>query len=144
MSILFTYHVNILWGVGLIFVYLIGKVLYKEGPIMEVSFATSKLHKIFNSEKKLRGEYGAQMAAIIQQRMNELAIVENLGVMRSIVGANCHELAQDRKGFLAVRLKHPYRLVFRPDQKPIPHKSDGGLDWDRVVSIEITEVVDYH
>jgi toxin HigB-1 len=111
---------------------------------MEVSFATSKLQKIFNSEKKLRGEYGPQMAVIIQQRMNELVVVENLGVMRSIVGAGCHELSQDRKGYLAVNLKHPYRLVFKPDQKPIPRKPDGGLDWDQVVSVEITEVVDYH
>jgi len=101
---------------------------------MEVTFSTSKLQKTCNSSKKLRGEYGPRMAALIQQRLSELADAPILEDMRHVVGANCHELRQNLKGLLAVNLVHPDRLAFRPADDPIPRHPDGGLDWSRVTS----------
>ena len=63
--------------------------------IMEVTFSTSKLQKICSSSKKLRGEHGARMAALIQQRLFELADAPLLEDMRHVVGANCHESARE-------------------------------------------------
>jgi plasmid maintenance system killer protein len=111
---------------------------------MEVSFTNSKLQKICNSSKKLRGEYGPRMADLIQQRLKELADSETLGDMRFLVGARCHELKQNLKGLLAVDLVHPDRLAFKPADQPVPLKQDGGLDWDRVTGIEVVGIGDYH
>ena len=41
-------------------------------------------------------------------------------------------------------LDHPYRLIFKPDHQPLPRKDDGGLDWDQVTKVLVTEVVDTH
>jgi plasmid maintenance system killer protein len=111
---------------------------------MEVFFANSKLQNLCNSAKKLKGEYGPRMAEIIKQRLIELSNAETLEVMRSISGSHCHELSQNLKGLLAVNLIHPNRLAFKPANKPIPRKPDGGLDWKQVTSIEIVGIGDYH
>ena len=111
---------------------------------MEIQFRNAKLQKLCNSAKKLRGEYGTRMAALIQQRLMELAAAEVLADMRFIVGARCHELAQNFNGHLAVDLVHPDRLVFRPSVRQPPRKPDGGLDWDQVTSIEVVGIGDYH
>jgi proteic killer suppression protein len=111
---------------------------------MEVSFRNSKLHKLCNSGKKLRGEYGARMGELIQQRLVELADAETLEDMRLVVGARCHELTQNLKGWLAVDLVHPKRLAFRPADDPVPRKPDEGLDWTRVTKIEVIGIGDYH
>jgi plasmid maintenance system killer protein len=111
---------------------------------MEVSFEKGKLHKICNSDKKLRGEYGARMAEIIKERLSELVAVEVLADMRTIPRARCHELTGNLKGLLAVDLIHPKRLVFRPFDKPIPRMPDGGLNWSEVRQIEIVGIGDYH
>ena len=110
----------------------------------EVSFSGTRLQKLCNSAAKLRGEYGSRMAALIQQRLSELADAETLSVMRTIPGAHCHELGQNLKGHLAVTLVQPNRLLFRPGDNPIPRKPDGGLDWDQVRSVVIVGVGDYH
>ena len=84
------------------------------------------------------------MAGVIQQRLVELNDAENLEVMRSLPGPKCHELTQNRKGQLAVTLVEPKRLIFQPNHDPVPTNDDGGLDWSKVLKIEIIEIVDYH
>lgn len=87
--------------------------------------------------------YG-QMAKKIVQRMKELKSAKNLAIMRTIPAAKCHELTQNRKGQLAVTVSGNYRLIFSPDHDPVPTKADGGMDWDSITIIEITEIEDYH
>lgn len=81
---------------------------------------------------------------ILRTRLDELDAADTLEQMRHIPQANCHELSQNRKGQIAVNLAHPYRLIFRPGNDPIPTKSDGGLDWTKVNVIEVSEISDYH
>ncbi|MEN6365234.1 MAG: hypothetical protein ABFC88_00265 [Thermoguttaceae bacterium] len=111
---------------------------------MEVSFANSKLQKLCNSSKKLRGEHGPRMADLIQQRLAELTAAATLEDMRMLPGAKCHELTQNLKGLLAVSLVHPDRLAFKPMESPLPRKPDGGLDWSKVKHIEVVGIGDYH
>jgi plasmid maintenance system killer protein len=111
---------------------------------MEIGFPTTKTAKLFNSESKLRGEYGPRMAALIQQRLKELSAAENLEQMRKLPGARCHELLQDRAGTFAVDLVHPKRLIFKPDHDPVPTGTGGGIDWSQVTKIEFVEIDDYH
>ncbi len=56
----------------------------------------------------------------------------------------CHELTGNRKRQLTVDLDHPYRLVFRVSQDPLPERVEGGLDWKQVTAIELIEIEDTH
>lgn len=111
---------------------------------MDVTFAKAKMQKLCNSAGKLRGEYGPRMAALIQQRLVELSDAETLEDLRNVAGANCHELSQNLKGYLAVNLVQPNRLLFEVADEPRPELEDGGLDWKRVKSIRVVGIGDYH
>jgi proteic killer suppression protein len=56
----------------------------------------------------------------------------------------CHELIADRAGQLSLDLKHPLRLIVRPDPFPGPTLPDDGLDWSRVDAVVVLEIVDTH
>lgn len=58
--------------------------------------------------------------------------------------ARCYELKGNLKGCLSVDLDQPYRLIFKPAHNPLPKKSDGGLDWGKVIEITIIGVEDTH
>lgn len=111
---------------------------------MDVSFSIGKVAKICNSAKKLRGEYGPRMAALIQQRLAELQAADTLADMRSLPGARCHELKGNLAGHLAVDLVHPHRMVFVPDHDPVPSKDDGGMNWDEITAVVVIGIGDYH
>jgi len=110
---------------------------------MDIRFATSKLAKLCNSEKKLRGVYGPRMAGVIQQRLVDLDAAETLESMRDVPG-RCHQLTGNLDGLFAVDLVHPDRLVFAPDHDPVPQLSSGGIDWSKVTKIEVAGIGDYH
>ena len=66
-------------------------------------------------------------------------------MMRSLPQSYCHELTADRKGQLAVKLDKGYRMVFEVANDPIPLKTDGGLDWNRVTAVRVLKLAeDYH
>jgi proteic killer suppression protein len=111
---------------------------------VDILFKNKKLQKEFNDERALRRERGQRQAALIMQRLSELQAAENLGVMRSIPRARCHELKANRKGQISVDLDHPYRLIFEPDQNPFPTHPEGGLDWNRITRIKVLGVEDTH
>jgi len=111
---------------------------------MEISFRTSKLAKLCSSKKEMQRRWGALRAGRVEQRLQEMQAVDNLGDLSTLPAARCHELSGDRKGQLAVDVGHPDRLVFRPTEDPPPRKPDGGLDWQAVTSVTVLEVVDYH
>lgn len=81
---------------------------------------------------------------MITQRLNQLHAMPNLDLARKLPQMRCHELGGDRKGKLAVDVEHPFRLVFAVDQRPVPRKKDGGLDWTKVEAIVIIAIEDYH
>lgn len=111
---------------------------------MEISFATARLQKLCNNDKKLRGEFGAVCAKRIRHRLTELGAASCLEDLRHLPQARCHELTGDRKGQLAVDLEHPKRLIFEPDHDPRPQLAAGGLDWKKVTRVYILEIKDYH
>lgn len=111
---------------------------------MVISFSSSKLQKLCNSEKEMRAKLGVRMAGKLAQRLSELRAVDILEDLARLPSARCHELGQDRAGQLAVDLTHPNRLVFQPDHNPLPKKPDGGLDWAKVTRVTVIEIIDYH
>lgn len=111
---------------------------------MEIVFETTWLKKRCESEREAVREWGAAVAKKLMQRLAELSAAENLGDISPHRPARLHELKHDRQGQLAVDLHGGYRLIFVPNHEPKPVKEDGGLDRERVTSIRVVEVGDYH
>ncbi len=111
---------------------------------MDIVFKNSKLEKEFNDERALRRNRGDRQSKLIMRRLSELSAAETLEDIRSIPGPRCHELKGDLKGYLSVDLDHPYRLIFVPENDPLPLLADGGLDWKQISSIKILGVQDTH
>ena len=113
---------------------------------MDISFKSTKLEKEFSEEKWLIKIHGSRRAKVIKVRLAELRAACSLyDFWPPKTGpGRCHELTGIRKGQLSVDLDHPYRLIFVPNHKPIPRKSDGGLDWKQVTAITITGIEDTH
>ena len=113
---------------------------------MDISFKSTKLEKEFNEGKWLIKIHGSRRAKVIRVRLAELRAAVSLHDVGTPYDGpgRCHELTGNRKGQLSVDLDHPYRLIFVPNNKPIPLKNDGGLDWKRVTEIMITGIEDTH
>lgn len=84
------------------------------------------------------------MAGVIKRRLSVLRSAETLSDVPTTKPERRHQLTGDRIGQYAVDLVHPKRLIFKPDHDPIPRRSDGGIDTDRVSAVTLVEVVDYH
>jgi len=111
---------------------------------MDINFKTTKLKRLCNNSKHLIREYGHKQATRILIRLQQLAAADTLQDISKLPQLRCHELKGNRKGQLAVDLIHPYRLIFKVYQEPIPEKDSGGLDWEQVYTIMIHEIEDYH
>ena len=111
---------------------------------MDILFGSTKLAKTCTSTTKAVRSYGPLCAKALRLRLDEARAAPTLAVLGKLPHTRCHELTGDRKGQLAVDLRHPQRLIFAPANNPVPLKADGGLDWSKVTAITILEVVDYH
>lgn len=111
---------------------------------MNIVFKTTKLKKIFNSEKELVRAYGAEKAAVIKKRMAFLRSASNIYRVPVTPPFLRHQLKGKYKGCFAVNVKHPFRLIFRPVNDPLPVMDNGALDLTRVTDIEIIAMEDYH
>ena len=111
---------------------------------MDITFRTRKLMKVFNSERELKRAYGDRMARSIQMRLAVLKNARTLSMVPTTKPDRRHQLVGGRRGQYAVDLVHPHRLIFEPNNDPIPQTEDGGIDTDTITAIKIMEVVDYH
>jgi proteic killer suppression protein len=111
---------------------------------MEVAYRTKKLAKTAATLKDLIKSFGAVGGKKFAQRLSEFAAAQCLEDLRHLPGPRIHELKGNRKGQFSADLKHPYRLIFTPNDDPPATKEDGGWDWQRITIIEILEVADTH
>ena len=107
---------------------------------MKIYFSTKKLQKIFNSEKELLKNYGVEQTNKIKMRMAVLKAAVNLAEVPVQKPERRHQLQGNRKNEFTVDLKHPFRLVFRPEVL----SKDGVYDPTEITSIIIIGVEDYH
>jgi len=98
---------------------------------------------ICNDVKSRQRAFGERTSRVLGRRLDELCAAGSLADVGKLPAARCHELKGPRVGQLAVDLDHPRRLIFEPAGPP-PLREDGGLDWSKVTSVVIIEVVDYH
>ena len=111
---------------------------------MDITFRTSRLARVFNSDRDLRRTYGDRMARRIQIRLAVLRNARTLDLVPTTPPDRRHQLTGDRRGQFAVDLVHPRRIVFVPNHDPVPLRDDGGMDLEQITAITILEVVDYH
>lgn len=111
---------------------------------MNIVFKNAKLEKVFNSEVELRRNYGNDNGQTIMRRMSVLSAAQSLADIPALPPERRHELTGSRKGEFAIDLKHPFRLVIKPNHNPLPRKEDGGIDLKKVTDIIILDVEDYH
>ncbi len=111
---------------------------------MEILFRTRKLQRTMCSKSELIREYGKQNAGVIMRRLAVLDAADCLVDVPREPPDRCHALIGRRKGQYAVDAQHPFRIVFRPADDPLPLDDAGSLDLQRVTSIEILDVKDYH
>jgi len=113
------------------------------GNLVDISFRSKKLANILNSESLLKREYGVN-APVIKVRLATLEAVECLAEVPTTPPERRHLLTGKFTGCYAVDLRHPWRLVFQPAEDPPPKKRDGGHDLQKITSIVILDILDYH
>ncbi len=110
---------------------------------MEITFDDKKLEKLANDDRKMLKELGAIRAKLFRRRLTQLGAAKTLEDVRNLTG-NYHELTETRKGQWACDLDQPYRLVFTPQERPIPANNDGQYLWLEISGFEIIEIINYH
>lgn len=109
---------------------------------MRIIFTSRKLGKRLSTEKEMVKAYGMECTKLLQRRLLELEAAPTMEQIPPFAG--CHPLSGEYKGCFAVKLKQPYRLIFKPAMDQLPLKRDGSLDPGLVDAIEIVDIVDYH
>ena len=110
---------------------------------MEIIFKEKKLERIANNDRRLFKELGTIRAKKLRLRLSQLKTATTLEEVRYLPG-NYHELKDNRKGQWACDLDQPYRLIFTPQESPIPLNEDGQYIWIEITAIEIIEIINYH
>lgn len=96
---------------------------------MEIEFRTQTLRKICTIAAEARKKLSQEMAAKIQQRMNEIRSADSVEMMVQFGIGNCHPLHGDRKGQYALDLVQPFRLVIVKESE---------------VVVQVFEIENYH
>ena len=88
--------------------------------------------------------YGDRRAELIRECLDDLEAVECLADIWALPQHRCHQLKENLRGIFSLDLVHPYRLLFRPADSPLPQFEDGGIDLARVRSVEVLGVENTH
>jgi proteic killer suppression protein len=99
---------------------------------MKVTFRTNKLQELCEQSKLAQKELGQDCAKKMKRRLDEILDAESVYELKA---GRPHPLKGDRAGQFAVDLHGKNRLVFEPDQNPVPRKADGSIDWSKVTQI---------
>ncbi|MEA5602547.1 killer suppression protein HigA [Nostoc sp. UHCC 0252] len=108
---------------------------------MEITFADRQLQKLCEQQNLAQRKLGANCAKKLK---TQLAILGAANCVTELVIGHPHPLKGDRAGEFAVNLEGGKRLVFKPDNDPIPLSEDGSIDWSKVTAVSIVFIGDYH
>ncbi|MBD2663826.1 putative killer suppression protein HigA [Richelia sinica FACHB-800] len=108
---------------------------------MEITFANSKLQDLCEQPKLAQRKLGAKCAKKLQTQLTFISVVS---CVTELEIGHPHPLKGDRAGEFAVNLEGGKRLVFKPDNDPIPLTEDGSIDWSKVIAVCIVFIGDYH
>lgn len=101
------------------------------------------MEEVVNDDRKLVKKFGKLRANKIRQRLSSLRFADTLEDVKMLPG-KFHELTGDRKGQWACDLDQPCRLVFVPQEYPVPVNREGQYIWKEIRGVEIVEITNYH
>lgn len=108
---------------------------------MEISFKDESLKDLCEQAKLAQRKLGAPMAKKLRVRLADLMAATSV---TELCAGRPHPLTGDRAGQFALDLVHPQRLVFEPDNEPLPISEDGSINWSQVTRVCIIWIGDYH
>ena len=111
---------------------------------MDIDFKTKELEKVCNKFAECKKKHGEKCAKIIFLRLVELRAAETMADVNHLPPTKLHSIDGIIKNSYSVHVEEPFRLVFEIGNKPIPRKTDGGVDETKVTFIIITLIGDYH
>jgi len=110
---------------------------------MEIRFENNNLERYAFDEKYRVKKLGSKQAIVLKKRLDSLLIAVTLEDCRHVPG-RLHLLTSNRQGQFSFHLIEPYRLIFIPDENPIPIDKSGNLIWSEIKNIKIIEIINYH
>jgi toxin HigB-1 len=93
---------------------------------VEIIFKDGSLKDLCEQAKLAQRKLGAPMAKKLRVRLADLMAATSV---TELFAGRPHPLTGDRAGQFALDLVHPQRLVFEPDNEPLPISEDGSIDW---------------
>jgi proteic killer suppression protein len=108
---------------------------------MQINFLDSKLRKLCENSREAEKKHGLNCAKKLRSRLGDL---EAAAHVRELNAGRPHPLERDRLGQFALDLADGKRLVFKPDNEPVPRDTSGDIDWSQVTEIRIIYIGDYH
>lgn len=110
---------------------------------MDISFANNHLKNCANEQRVRDAKLGKEQARLYKLRLDDMQSSENLEGLRNMPG-RYHELSGNLKGKWACSLNGQYRLIFKPQENPIPTDENGCYIWSKIYGVKILEIKDYH
>ncbi len=111
---------------------------------MNIYFKSKSVQKACAGKDALIKKWGKKHGMKVAQRLKELSAATNLSHISVLPPPRMHELSGERKGEYVVDVGHAYRLIFKPNHNPVPKKDDGGIALEKVTSILILSIENYH
>lgn len=108
---------------------------------MEITFIDDKLRQLCEQSQLAQKKLGAPCAKKLRARLADLMAASSV---KELTTGRPHPLKRDWVGHYAVDLAGGKRLVFKPDNEPIPRTNDGSIDWMSVTQVCICFLGDYH
>jgi proteic killer suppression protein len=109
---------------------------------MNIKFTNKTKH--LNEMKKTVREHGYENAKKIKQCFSLIASSPNLQSFFNEHFCRCHLLRGDLKDCYGLDIKHPFRIVIKPTNAPIPLKANNEIDTLQVTEVEVVLIGDYH
>lgn len=110
---------------------------------MDITFDNKELEKYAHNDRLGQRKLDPARIRKYKQRLDQLKASATLEDVRHQPG-RFHELTSDKKGQCACDLDQPYRLIFQPQEKPIPTNIDAQCLWIKITGVEILKIEDYH
>ncbi len=111
---------------------------------MDILFHDEKLQTICNDSKEAVKKLGTDQARVLRRRLDFMRAAANLSEIPHTKPFRRHELQGKWKGIFSIDVKHPYRILFKPANQPLPKKDDGGIDLKETTIVMILGIEDTH
>jgi len=115
---------------------------------LDIQFKNPRLGKICCIYEYAIGhsDLGENLARKLQKKIKELRAFETLEDIPPTPPFRRHKLKHNRKGQYTVDVdkKSGFRIIFEPNDNPLPRTERGEIDISRITSILVIEVENYH